>query len=65
MASGSTEHWFVVFDDYQPSLQTASFTRRGAIKHWLEATQHEHDWKFWYRNGMRVRRVKIKWSVQP
>ena len=60
-----TEHWFVVFADEQPSLSTASFSRKGAISLWLALTKQEHDWKFWYRNGMRVRRVKIKWQVHP
>lgn len=62
---GTTEHWFVCFADGQPSLQTASYSRRGAIGHWLEATGRGRDWPFWYRQGLRTKRVKIKWSVQP
>jgi hypothetical protein len=58
---GATEHWFVVHNDEQPSLQTASFSRQGAIKYWLEAAGKS--WRYWYRRGMRVRRVKIKWQV--
>lgn len=61
---GNTEHWFVTFEDGTPSLQTASYFRRGAIGYWLEATHHELGWKQWYRKGMRVRRVKIEWQTQ-
>lgn len=63
--TGETEHWFVVFRSGQPSLQTASQTRLGAIGNWMEATSFERDWSYWYRNGMRAKRVKIKWEVRP
>jgi hypothetical protein len=62
--------WFVVHPGKQPSpsLQTVSYTRNGAIRHWLKATKATGDkrnWRYWYRQGLRARRVKIRWQVQP
>lgn len=65
MKSGQTEHWFVVYHDGQPSLATASRSRRGAIANWHDATWREKSWRSWYRLGMRTRRVKIRWQIQP
>ena len=58
---GTTEHWCVIHLWGEPSIRTASYTRRGAIRHWIEFAGD--DWKHWYRRGMRVRLVKIKWQV--
>ena len=64
-ARGRTEQWFVVYGDGTPSLPTASFTRQGAILNWMEMVHSEKGWRSWYRDGMRARRVKVTWQVQP
>lgn len=62
MKRGTTEHWFVVFSDSQPSLATASSTRGGAIEYWIAMAGE--NWRYWYRRGMRTKRVKIAWEVR-
>lgn len=60
--------WFVIHPSNFPSLQTVSYTRRGAIKKWLavtKATGDRRDWRTWYRQGLRAKQVRIRWQVQP
>lgn len=56
----SAIHWFVVHEDGQPQLATASVSRSGAIKYWLGLT--DENWPYWYRRGMRTQRVRINWK---
>lgn len=53
--------WFVFVSGEQPSLQTVSYTKRGAIKHWTDVAGH--DWRYWRRHGYRAMRAKIAWYV--
>ena len=46
----------------QPSLQTCSYTKRGAIRKWIEAAGR--DWPFWRRRDFRAHRATIGWRVQ-
>jgi hypothetical protein len=57
---GNTVHWFVVHQDGQPQLATASMSRSGAIKYWLKLA--DETWPYWYRRGMRAQRVRISWA---
>lgn len=57
--AGKTVHWFVVHSNGQPQLLTAGISRRLAIKYWLRVAKE--DWPYWYRRGMRAKRVEIKW----
>lgn len=57
----SSTHWFVVYEDGQPSLATASMSRKNAIKYWLRDAGQT--WQFWYRRGFRTKRVLVTWKL--
>lgn len=57
--------WFVIGSNKALWCSTASFTKRGAIKHWQEQQPDDsRPWRWWYRQGFRCRRVKLKYSPQ-
>lgn len=56
---GKKPFWFVCVNGNEPSLQTVSYTKRGAIKYWVETAGKT--WRYWHRNGYRAKQVDIAW----
>jgi hypothetical protein len=54
--------WFVVAPQ-QIWLSTASFYRNKSIEYWI--SEAGNDWRYWYRNGYRVRRCRIRYFIEP
>lgn len=51
--------WFVCVNGKEPSLQTVSYTKSGAIKHWIDTAGRS--WQFWRRQGYCAKRIEIAW----
>jgi hypothetical protein len=57
--------WFVVGENGSLWLSTASFTKRGSLQAWQDdQPDGGRPWRYWYRNGFRCRRVKIRYQIQ-